>query len=94
MPLRATPARHVRMLFDACASWQELLCLSTLAYVGSRRGAVSKLRWRDVDFETAIVTFFEKGGKVIAKSPQSRMEALTQLRTRTSCRCNGGNAEP
>ena len=67
MPLRATPAAHVRRLFDHCETWQELVCLSTLAYVGARRGAVSRLRWRDVDTEQGVVTFSEKGGKVITQ---------------------------
>ena len=31
----------VRRMFDVCETWGELLCLSTLAYLGPRRGAVS-----------------------------------------------------
>ncbi len=57
----------VRRLFDACRSWGDLLCLSTLAYLGPRRSAVSKLRWRDVDLERGTMRFKEKGGKVITK---------------------------
>jgi site-specific recombinase XerD len=67
MPLRATPAAHVRRLFEHCETWQELVCLSTLAYVGARRGAVSRLRWRNVDIAQGVVTLAEKGGKVISK---------------------------
>lgn len=57
----------VRRLFDACESWGDLLCLSTLAYLGPRRGAVAKLRWRDVDLTRGTIRFREKGGKVISK---------------------------
>jgi integrase len=57
----------VRRLFDACQSWGDLLCLSTLAYLGPRRGAVSKLRWRDVDLERGRIRFREKGGKIQPK---------------------------
>jgi integrase len=57
----------VRKLFDACTGWDELVCLSTLAYLGPRRKAAAILRWRDVDLERGRVRFREKGGKVIHK---------------------------
>jgi integrase len=57
----------VRRLFDACETWQELLCLATLAYLGPRRHAASSLRRRDVDLERGTIRFREKGGKVITK---------------------------
>jgi integrase/recombinase XerD len=57
----------VRHLFDACETWTEFLCLSTLAYLGPRRRAASNLRRRDVDFERGTIRFREKGGKVITK---------------------------
>ena len=60
-------AADVRKLFDMCETWGELLCLSTLAYLGPRRGAVSKLRWSDVDLERGTIRFREKGGKAIRK---------------------------
>jgi integrase len=66
----------VRLLFDACESWGDLLCLSTLAYLGPRRGAVSKLRWRDVDVARGMIRFKEKGGKVIAKPIPDEFAAL------------------
>ena len=66
----------VRLLFDACQSWGDLLCLSTLAYLGPRRGAVSKLRWRDVDLERGTIRFQEKGGKVIPKPIPDEFAAL------------------
>jgi integrase len=44
---------EVRRMFDACQSWHELLCLSTLAYLGPRRTAASNLRRRDIDLEAA-----------------------------------------
>jgi integrase/recombinase XerD len=57
----------VRKLFDAVETWQELLCLSVLCYMGPRRRAASQLRWRDVDLEEGRARFSEKGGKVIVK---------------------------
>jgi integrase len=57
----------VRRMFDICETWGELLCISTLAYLGPRRGAVAKLRWRDVDLERGRIRFKEKGGKTIYK---------------------------
>jgi integrase len=57
----------VRRLFDACATWQELLCLATLAYLGPRRNAASGVRRRDVDLDAGTIRFREKGGKVIEK---------------------------
>ncbi|HEV8460500.1 MAG TPA: site-specific integrase, partial [Gaiellaceae bacterium] len=66
----------VRRMFDACATWGELLCLSTLAYLGPRRGAVSQLRWRDVDLQRGVIKFREKGGKPIRKPIPSEFLAL------------------
>src|SRR5205807_934580 len=57
----------VRRMFNACESWHDLLCLSTLAYLGPRRAAASNLRRRDVDLERGLIRFREKGGKVIPK---------------------------
>jgi integrase len=57
----------VRRMFDVCETWGELLCISTLAYLGPRRGAVSKLRWRDVDLARGRIRFKEKGAKTIYK---------------------------
>jgi len=66
----------VRRMFDACETWGELLCLSTLAYLGPRRGAVSQLRWGDVDLERGTIKFQEKGGKPIRKPIPSEFLAL------------------
>jgi integrase len=52
-------------MFAACDSWQEFLCLSVLAYVGARRDAASRLRWRDVDLSFGNVRLHETGGKVV-----------------------------
>jgi integrase/recombinase XerD len=57
----------VRRMFDACETWHELLCLSTLAYLGPRRTAASNLRRRDVDLERGLIRFREKGGRLISK---------------------------
>jgi integrase len=48
---------------------QELLCLSTLAYLGPRRKAAAHLRRRDVDLERGTIRFREKRGKVITSQP-------------------------
>jgi integrase len=66
----------VRRLFDSCETWGELLCVSTLAYLGPRRGATSQLRWRDIDFERGLIRFKEKGGKPIKKPIPDEFEAL------------------
>ena len=58
-------ADDVGRMFTACENWQEFLCLSVLAYVGARRSAASRLRWRDVDLTFGSVRLHEKGGKVV-----------------------------
>ena len=58
-------ADEVGRMFMACGDWQEFLCLSVLAYVGARRDAASRLRWRDVDLSFGSVRLHEKGGKVV-----------------------------
>ena len=63
-------------MFDACETWGELLCISTLAYLGPRRGAVSQLRWRDVDLERGTIKFQEKGSKTIRKPIPSEFLAM------------------
>jgi integrase/recombinase XerD len=57
----------IRRMFNAVRTWQELLCLSVLAYLGVRRLAASKVRRRHVDLERGTITFHEKGGKTITK---------------------------
>lgn len=57
----------VERLFAACTEWDEILCLSLLAYLGPRRSAVARLRRRDLDLDRGTVRFREKGGKVIVK---------------------------
>lgn len=74
----------VRRMFDACESWHELLCLSTLAYLGPRRTAASNLRRRDVDLDRGLIRFREKGGRVIAKPIP---EEFTAPLCCDGCRC-------
>lgn len=79
---------EVRRMFDVCESWGELLCLSTLAYLGPRRGAVSQLRWRDVDMERGVIRFREKGGKAIRKPIPGEFATLlraAQLSGQVAC---------
>jgi len=58
---------QVRAILDAVETWHEALCLGVLGYMGPRKGAASKLRWRDVDLEKETIRFREKGRKVITK---------------------------
>ena len=79
IPLRALSGSDVRKLFDACETWRELLCLSTLAYFGSRRGAVSRLRRQHLDLDRGWITFYEKGAKVIDKPiPHAYLEVVRE----------------
>jgi len=59
---RTKPAPDVRMLAGT-KGWQEVLCLTILAYTGVRRDAASRLRWKDVDLDAGTVTFRDKGSK-------------------------------
>jgi len=79
LDVTAVSGADVRRLFDACETWTELLCLSTLAYLGPRRRAASNLRRRDVDIERGTIRFREKGGKVITKPiPEEFAELLRE----------------
>ncbi len=55
----------VEKMFSATKNWQQFLCLSVLAYVGARRNAASRLRWRDVDLTFGSVHLHEKGKKSV-----------------------------
>jgi integrase/recombinase XerD len=54
-------------VIEACLDWQELLCVTTALYLGARRGALAKVRRRDVDLEAGTIRFLEKGRKVAIK---------------------------
>jgi len=60
-------SEDVRRLLDACADWQEFLCVSTAVYLGARRAALARVRRGDVDLVRGTVRFLEKGGKVAVK---------------------------
>ena len=67
----------VEAMFAATQDWQEFLCLSVLAYVGARRSAASRLRWRDVDLAEGSVRLREKGRKVVDVTiPNELLEIL------------------
>ena len=66
----------VERLFAACEDWQELLCLSLLAYLGPRRCAAAGIRWRDVNLLHGTVRFLEKGGKVAVKPIPDQLAAI------------------
>ncbi len=67
---------EVRRIFDACETWQELLCIACLIYLGPRRNAVSTLRRSDADLERGLLTFREKGRKVIHKPIPDELAAI------------------
>jgi integrase len=60
-------SKDVERMLLACENWQELLCVSVLAYTGVRRASANRLRWRDVDLEEGTARFWEKGSKVAVK---------------------------
>lgn len=64
-------------LLNACADWQEFLCLATALYLGARRSALAAVRRADVDLVRGTVRFLEKGGKVAVKPlPREYQEVL------------------
>jgi len=70
-----TPGDVERML-RASEDWQELLCMSVLAYLGPRRDSASRLRWRDVDLDEGTLRFREKGSKVSVKPMPRELHAI------------------
>jgi integrase len=67
---------EVERMLKGVNDWQELLCMSVLAYLGPRRDAASRLRWRDVDPEEGTMRFREKGNKVATKPMPDDLLAL------------------
>ena len=73
-------AEDIGRMYQACETVQEMLCLVVLVYLGPRRNAAAKLRWRDVDLARGTIRFKEKGGKIIYKPlPAELAEVLTQV---------------
>jgi len=72
-----TPGDVERML-KASEDWQELLCLSVLAYLGPRRDSASRLRWRDVDLDEGTMRFREKGSKVSVKPMPRELQGIVR----------------
>jgi integrase len=72
-------ADDVRRLLNAVETWHEALCLGVLAYMGPRRNATSRLRWRDVDLDRETVKFREKGNKVIVKPLPHDLASLLRV---------------
>lgn len=68
----------VRAMLQAARSWNERLCISILAYMGPRRGALAKLRRSDVDFTHGTIRFQEKGGKIIVKPIPDALRSLLE----------------
>jgi integrase len=86
VPLRAISGSEVRRMFDACRTVRELLCLSTVAYLGSRRGAAARLRWGDVDLAEGWATLREKGAKIHAVAlPDPYLALLARAGRCRSC---------
>lgn len=69
----------VTRLFTACQNWQEFLCIATIAYLGPRRRAASRLRLSDVDFQRGTIRFREKGAKTITKPIPDQLALILRL---------------
>lgn len=69
-------AGDVSRMFDACETWQELLCLAVIVYMGIRRGAAARVRLGDVDFDNGTIRFREKGAKAIVKPMPDELAAI------------------
>lgn len=76
-------ASDVGRMLDACADWQELLCVATAAYLGARRGALARVRRGDVDLTAGTIRFFEKGGKVVEKPMPDEYFAIVRAGRRS-----------
>lgn len=66
----------VEKLFAAAEGWQEILCMSVLAYMGPRRTAAATVRRRDVNLDHGTIRFKEKGGKVAVKPLPDELAAI------------------
>jgi integrase len=51
--------RDVELMFATVETWQELLCLSVLAYTGIRRSSAAGPRWREVDLASGTKVIWE-----------------------------------
>ncbi len=73
-----TGGSDVERMFAAIRTdrWDELLCLSTVCYLGPRRKAAAGLRREDLDLERGLIRFREKGGKVIWKPLPDELAAI------------------
>jgi site-specific recombinase XerD len=69
-------ADDVRRMLDACEDWQEFICLTTAAYIGNRRSALARIRWRDVDLVHGTVRVLDKGAKVAVKPLADEYRAI------------------
>jgi integrase len=69
----------VEKMIAHCHDWQELLCVTTAAYLGARRRALATVRRGDVDLAGGLIRFAEKGGKIAVKPMPD--EYLAILRT-------------
>jgi integrase len=68
-----------RRIINACDDWQEILCVTTALYLGARRGALAKVRRRDLDLEAGTIRFFEKGRKVAVKPLPDEYLAILRM---------------
>jgi integrase len=69
-------AEDVRRMIDACADWQELLCVTTAVYLGARRAALARVRRGDVDLVHGTIRILEKGGKVATEPLPGEYQAI------------------
>ena len=78
---------EVGLILGAAETWSEKMCVSVLAYMGPRRGALARLRLSD--YRNGRLKFFEKGGKVQWKQVPDQLAELIQ-----ACIAAGEIGEP
>ena len=66
----------VPLLFQACETVSEQLCIGMLAYMGPRRSAASSRRRRHYNRESGTMEFLEKGTKTIRKPVPDELRLL------------------
>ncbi|HXJ67913.1 MAG TPA: tyrosine-type recombinase/integrase [Verrucomicrobiae bacterium] len=84
-------SNDVAALLAACHDWDELLCLSVIAYLGPRRTAAANVRRGDVDLDNGTIRFLEKGGKVAVKPLPTELEAIIRAADESGVWLGGGD---
>lgn len=66
----------VQRILGECRDWQELLTIGAALFLGNRRGALARIRRRDLDLERGLVRLLDKGRKVQVKPVPDEYLAL------------------